>query len=186
VPPLGVGATWAWGGVGGVAGPLPSPSPGVYTALSQGHPGAAGFVRAHHEATAVERLMRLAPSSVRVSGLRHADVELATLLCHDLEDARHFVQRQLGRLAIDDRRTREVRDTLRMYLDHERSIAKVAEQQYISRNTVTYRIKQAEQLSGRRLDRDQLNLHAALLHAALLLGELLGPRVLIAVASGAK
>jgi DNA-binding PucR family transcriptional regulator len=68
-----------------------------------------------------------------------------------------------------------------MYLDHERSIAKVAEQQYISRNTVTYRIKQAEQLSGRRLDRDQLNLHAA-----LLLGELLGPRVLIAVASGAK
>jgi hypothetical protein len=178
VLPMGLAATWAWGAVDGEPGPVPSPPPGVYIAVSQGHPGVAGFVRAHHEATAVERLMRLAPSSVRVSGLRHADVELATLLCHDLEDTRHFVQRQLGRLAIDDRRTRRVRDTLRMYLDNERSVAKVAEQQYISRNTVTYRIKQAEQLSGRRLDRDQLNLHAA-----LLLSELLGPRVLITAAS---
>jgi hypothetical protein len=181
VVPMGLGVTWAWGAVSGEPGPLPIPASGMYTALSQAHSGVTGFVRAHHEAKAVERLMRLAPTSVRVSGLRHADVELATLLCHDLEDARHFVQRQLGRLAIDDRRTREVRDTLRMYLDNERSVAKVAEQQYISRNTVTYRIKQAEQLSGRRLDQDRLNLHAA-----LLLSDLLGPQVLITAAPGGK
>jgi len=35
----------------------------------------------------------------------------------------------------------EIRGTLRCYLDHERSTAKVAAEQHISRNTVTYRVQ---------------------------------------------
>jgi DNA-binding PucR family transcriptional regulator len=44
----------------------------------------------------------------------------------------------------------EIRGTLRCYLDYERSTAKVAAEQHISRNTVTYRVQQAMRPCGYR------------------------------------
>mgnify|MGYP003538836356 FL=1 len=96
------------------------------------------------------------------------------LLASDLENAQHFVRRQLGRLAVDDERMAGIRTTLWLYLEHERSVATVAGLQFLARNTVTYRVKQAEQLIGRRIDDARLDIHAA-----LLLVEVLGARVLI-------
>ena len=115
--------------------------------------------------------MRSRPQASRT--LRHADVELATLLAADIENARYFVQRQLGKLAIDDERMENLRTTLWLYLENERSIAAVASAQFVARNTVTYRVKQAEQLIGHRIDDVRLNLQSA-----LLLTRLLGDRVL--------
>jgi len=171
---VGVGAAWGWGTVPGhVSQEAPvSPPPGIFIATSQRHRGEAGFRRAHREAKDVEQLLRLAvPAVPRV--LRHADVELATLLAADLENAQYFVRRQLGRLAIDDDRMENLRTTLWLYLAHERSVATVAGLQYVARNTVTYRVKQAEKLLGRRIEDVRLNLQSA-----LLLTRVLGDRVL--------
>lgn len=182
---VGIGTAWGWGAVPDrplAASPPPSaspstppstPPPGVFVAVSQAHVGEAGFRRAHREAKSVEHLLRLAvPETPRV--LRHADVELATLLAADLENAQHFVRRQLGRLAVDDDRMENLRTTLWLYLENERSVAAVASLQFVARNTVTYRVKQAEQLIGRRIDDVRLNLQSA-----LLLTRILGDRVLI-------
>jgi DNA-binding PucR family transcriptional regulator len=94
--------------------------------------------------------------------LAHADVELPALLTTDLAAARELVARHLGRLAKDDLRMHEMRETLRSFLDHERSTAKVAAEQHISRNTVTYRVQQAMQLCGYWQGTSPLRLHAAL------------------------
>jgi hypothetical protein len=177
VVPVGIGTAWGWGAVPdrpAAATPPPStPPPGVFVAVGQAHAGEAGFRRAHREARSVEHLLRLAvPETPRT--LRHADVELATLLAADLENAQHFVRRQLGPLAIDDDRMESLRTTLWLYLENERSVAAVASLQFVARNTVTYRVKQAEQLIGRRIDDVRLNLQSA-----LLLTRLLGDRVLV-------
>ena len=173
---VGIGAAWGWGALpdrtpADAPPPFAQP-PGVFIAVSQVHVGEDGFRRAHREAKSVEHLLRLsAPETPRT--LRHADVELATLLAADIENARYFVQRQLGKLAIDDERMENLRTTLWLYLENERSIAAVASAQFVARNTVTYRVKQAEQLIGHRIDDVRLNLQSA-----LLLTRLLGDRVL--------
>jgi DNA-binding PucR family transcriptional regulator len=84
------------------------------------------------------------------------------LLTTDLAAARELVTRHLGPLAKDDPRMHEIRETLRSYLDHERGTAKVAAEQHISRNTVTYRVQQAMRLCGYRQGTLPLRLHAAL------------------------
>lgn len=175
VVPVGIGTAWAWGTVHDPrpAAPPVDPPPGILVATSQVHRGEAGFRRAHREAKDVEHLLRLAGPSPRRS-LRHADVELAVLLASDLENAQHFVRRQLGRLAVDDERMAGIRTTLWLYLEHERSVATVAGLQFLARNTVTYRVKQAEQLIGRRIDDARLDIHAA-----LLIVDVLGARVLV-------
>jgi DNA-binding PucR family transcriptional regulator len=93
----------------------------------------------------------------------HEEVELAALLTNDATAAREFVTRHLGPLAdTDDVRMGELRDTLRSYLDHERSTVKVAADQHISRNTVTYRVQQAFRLCQHSPDTSPLRVHAAL------------------------
>jgi DNA-binding PucR family transcriptional regulator len=86
--------------------------------------GLAGFRRSHRQARAVEELVIRRPASA-TSVTAHEDVELAALLTKDPTAAREFVARHLGLLADDDNlRMRELRDTLRSYLAHERSTAK--------------------------------------------------------------
>ena len=171
---VGVGAAWGWGAVKdiSVVPARSSPPPGISIVAGQTHFGEAGFRRAHREAIDVEHLLRRAVPTMPRS-VRHADVELATLLAADLENAQYFVRRQLGPLSIDDERMEHLRATLWMYLENERSVAAVAKLQFVSRNTVTYRVKKAEALMGRRIDDGRLNLQSA-----LLLTGILGDRVL--------
>jgi DNA-binding PucR family transcriptional regulator len=175
VIPVGLSATWGWGSVseGAVPAGAPVPPAGISVATGQAHPGVAGFRRSHREAKDVEHLLRFAAPSIPRS-LRHADVELAVLLSVNIENAQHFVRRQLGRLAIDDERTDILRSTLWYYLTNERSVATVAGIQFVARNTVTYRVKQAEQLIGRQIDDARLEVQTA-----LLLTRVLGDRVLV-------
>ncbi len=171
---VGLGAAWGWGIVTdrGLTVPAADPPHGVSVAVSQVRPGRAGFARAHREAMKVEQLLKFAVPTVP-RRVWHADVELATLLASDLESARYFVRGQLGQLALDDDRMERLRTTLWLYLENERSVATVANLQFIARNTVTYRVKQAETLIGRRVEDARLNLQPA-----LLLARILGRRVL--------
>jgi DNA-binding PucR family transcriptional regulator len=130
-------------------------------AVGQVGAGLAGFRRSHRQARAVEELLTRRPERTGAV-IAHADVELPALLTTDLAAAREFVARHLGPLAKDDPRMHEIRETLRCYLDHERSTAKVAAEQHISRNTVTYRVQQAMRLCGYPQETSPLRLHAAL------------------------
>jgi DNA-binding PucR family transcriptional regulator len=62
--------------------------------------------------------------------------------------AQWYCEDVLGRLLTDNDRTRELRETLRIYLHCERSPQSAAERLHIARNTVTYRVHRAEELLG--------------------------------------
>lgn len=146
VIPVGSHTLWAWAALpeaphrGSAAG-LPTFAD-AHVAIGQIGCGVEGFRRSHLEARAVQRLMRLR-SDPTPSTTAHEGVELELLLLADPEAAQQFVDRQLGPLAADNPRMSELRSTLRIYLDLDHSLAKVAAAEHISRNSVTYRVQQA-------------------------------------------
>jgi DNA-binding PucR family transcriptional regulator len=62
------------------------------------------------------------------------------------EHARWFVQDVLGPLASEGDRMRELRETLRVYLAEEHGLRTAADRLHVARNTVTYRVKRAQEL----------------------------------------
>ena len=131
-----------------------------------GEPGAgfAGFRTSHREALDARRvgLMR---SSVGVT--HHRDVALLALLTADPERARGLALAELGALAEPDDSTGRLRETLIAYLACGESHVGAAERLHVHQKTVAYRVRQAEEILGRRIGERRAELEAALqLHAA--------------------
>lgn len=144
--PVGAHTLWAWAAFNPAVmprrdDPLPV-SDRVNVAAGQPGEGIEGFRRTHLEARAVERL-RSIPGFTGGATIDHRDVDLEALLLADPNAARQFVARYLGPLAGTDPRVAELRSTLRLYLDCDHRLGEVAELKHISRNTVTYRVRQA-------------------------------------------
>ena len=76
-------------------------------------------------------------------------------------------QRELRGLAADDDLTTRLTATLRTYLDEHSSRSRTAKRLGIHENTVSYRIKQAEEILGRSVDQRTLELRVALALAHL-------------------
>ncbi|WNO76885.1 PucR family transcriptional regulator [Streptomyces sp. AM8-1-1] len=142
---------WAWFAVGGenaddlirsLPSSLPQPA-GVRAALGPPAPGPRGMRRSHMGALQAQR-MALRGSEYWLCDYRN--IRLAALVTADSERARWFVQEVLGPLAAEGGRLRELRETLRIYLAEGRSPRTAAERLHIARNTVTYRVKRAEEL----------------------------------------
>ena len=112
--------------------------------------------------------MRQSGSALQDRLTRYEDVELAVLLAHDPERARSFVRRELGPLAVDTAAAGDLRATVTAYLGAERSLVKAAEQLHVARNTVAYRVRRFEELTGRDLRHRRLELEAALRLVAVL------------------
>ncbi|AFV10362.1 hypothetical protein Tph_c01140 [Thermacetogenium phaeum DSM 12270] len=91
---------------------------------------------------------------------------------------RQFCAENLGRLLEHDRTTKgELLQTLRVLCDTDFDVNAAAQKMFLHFNTLRYRIKKIEELTGRQLDRilDRLNLFVAVkLHDLLLLNGLLG------------
>ena len=91
---------------------------------------------------------------------------------------RQFCAENLGRLLEHDRTTKgELLQTLRVLCDSDFDVNAAAQKMFLHFNTLRYRIKKIEELTGRQLDRilDRLNLFVAVkLHDLLLLNGLLG------------
>ena len=68
----------------------------------------------------------------------------------------------LGPLAAPDEDTVRVATTLAVYLQENRSRARTAKRLIVHPNTVSYRVNQAEQILGRSIDTDVLELSVAL------------------------
>ncbi|WP_433236742.1 PucR family transcriptional regulator [Streptosporangium sp. CA-135522] len=134
---------------------------GFRIALGDPAQGLDGFRRTHIEATHARRVVTLAePHAAPVT--RYQDVAVAALSTVDAEQAHAFVTRVLGRLTADDETTFRVAMTLARYLAENRSRTRTAERLMIHPNTVAYRVNQAEQILGRSIDRDTLDLRVAL------------------------
>lgn len=180
VVPTGRTDLWAWGS--GAAAPaadrdedVPPRHDDVRIACGSARSGVAGFRQSHEEALRAARVARLNPVCATGSVVAYRDVQVVALLGHDLSAAREFVQDELGPLADDTAPAEQLRETLRHYLQGERSLITAAEQMHVARNTVTYRVKRAQQLLGHDLTERRLEVHTALTAAHVLGATVLRP-----------
>jgi len=144
----------------------PEAFPAVMIAIGEPAAGLEGFRTTHAQASSARRVASLArrhPGQVT----RFARVELQALVSGDLDRVREFVQRELGPLAAGDDTTLRLAATLRSYLDEHASRSRAAARLGVHENTVRYRIKQIEELLGRSVEGDTLNLRVALAIAPL-------------------
>ncbi|MBX7449297.1 helix-turn-helix domain-containing protein [Mycolicibacterium sp. 3033] len=164
VLPVGAQRVWAWGSrtttpPDAVTPPVPSP-PGVRIAMGTAGAGVDGFRQSHRRAVEVARIGSMSTRQDHV--YRYEDLDIVAMLSSDLAAAREFVARELGELAGSAEAVTTVRDTLKCYLDRDRSLAGAAADLQVARNTVAYRVQRAEQLRGRPATIRRLQLHAAL------------------------
>jgi DNA-binding PucR family transcriptional regulator len=147
------------------------PPEGIRVAFGSPGEGVAGFRRSHGEAVQAAWLAALARNGPAVTG--YPRVELVSLLASDLPRARRFVAGRLGALAGQSEPAARLRETVLAFLVAGGSATRVANQLYVHQNTVAYRVKRAEELLGRRVTDDPVELTSALTLAAAL-----GPAVL--------
>ena len=93
---------------------------------------------------------------------RYLDISLCALATADVDHARAFVARELGALAACDDTTRRLAATVRTYLDQNGSRGRAARRLNVHENTVAYRLRQAEEILGRSVDKRTLELRVAL------------------------
>ncbi|MFD0019909.1 PucR family transcriptional regulator [Streptomyces sp. NPDC058382] len=178
VVPTGRTTVWAWGDL---HAPLPTAAPGDYPypegfrfAFGSVRHGLPGFRQSHEDALRAARITELNP---RGTGpvVDYPDVELPALLSVDLPALRRFVADELGALAADSPHAEQLRRTLRLYLRNERSLMAAAAQLHVARNTVTYRVKRAQELLGHELTSRLPEVMAALEAARVLGASVLRP-----------
>lgn len=124
--------------------------------------GADGFRRTHRQALAAHAVGLAGGADVpRV--VTFDEVAPIAAMCADLESTQAWVVATLGALAADSERVRGLRETTRVFLAHRGSFAAAAEQLFLHRNTVQYRVRQAEELRGRPFIDRTLDVEVALL-----------------------
>ncbi len=134
---------------------------GVWVAIGEPGWGVGGFRRTHLQASHAHRVASLLGDRADLV-TRYRDVAVAALASTDAEHAVAFVKRILGPLAANDEATYRVATTLAVYLEENRSPAKAAKRLTVHPNTVSYRVNQAEDLLGRSIDTNTLDLSVAL------------------------
>jgi hypothetical protein len=148
------------------------PPASVLVAFGKPGEGLAGFRTSFEEAKQAARIGALTGDS-RSSVTSYARVELVSLLASDLPRARVFVAGQLGQLASTGGTADRLRETVLAFLVSGGSPTRVAEELFVHKNTVTERIKRAEEMLGRKVNESPVELEAALTLVAQL-----GPAVL--------
>ena len=131
--------------------------------IAVGEPGydLKGFRRTYIEADHARRVASLvAPQGGPITLYRN--VAVAALCTADSDHASAFVSGILGPLAANDEVTFRLATTLATYLRENRSRTRAAEHLRVHPNTVSYRVRQAEELLGRDVSGDSLDLQVAL------------------------
>ncbi|HWC08073.1 MAG TPA: helix-turn-helix domain-containing protein, partial [Solirubrobacterales bacterium] len=110
-----------------------------------GH-GVAGFVLSHREALLARRVAHLRGD--RAARATYPEVALEALMVDDAEAAQRFSARELGPLAARDDSTLRLAATLAVFLEEGASFVRAARRLGVHTNTVTYRVRRAEELLG--------------------------------------
>jgi hypothetical protein len=155
------------------------PPPRVVVAFGTPSEGVAGFRTSHLEAVQAARIGALMRGA-RPSVTSYSRVELVSLLASDLPRARAFVTAELGPLGSATEAAERLRETGLAMLVSGGSATRVARDLFVHKNTVAYRVKQAEEMLGHGI-----NDHPVELSCALTLAAVLGPAVLVDEGSAA-
>jgi DNA-binding PucR family transcriptional regulator len=132
----------------------------VRVAIGVPGPGLAGFRQSHREAVEAQRVAVARGSDDIVTA--YADVELVSLVSGNEPGVRALVARELGAHAGDEKGLDRVRETLAAYLDHGGSVEATASTLVVHKNTIRYRLAQAEELVGHPLSERRTELALAL------------------------
>jgi len=133
----------------------------VRLAVGEARHGVPGFRSSAVSARRV-RTLALAGGTKVPAVLSHADVAPMVLISNDPIEVEHFVSATLGDLAMPDPRCEDLRETLLVYLEANRSYHVAATQLHVHRNTVHYRVQQAMDMVGVELGANTLALQLAL------------------------
>ena len=137
---------------------------GLRIALGPPARGLAGFRGSLRDAIRARAVAETAGLTV----VTFDEVAIAGLLTEQSDDLHRWIGRVLGDLAADDPATRQLRDTVRVFLESGGSFTHAAAQLHLHKNTVHYRVRKAEELRGRPLTENRLDLEVALLATFLL------------------
>jgi DNA-binding PucR family transcriptional regulator len=137
----------------------------VRTALGGPHAGLEGLRRTVGEARRVQRVAALLLPDRPI--VRFDEVEVLDLLTRDLDAARSFVHRVLGRLVDPDETAERLRATLAAYHDQGMNYASAGRRLGIHENSVASRLRRASELGG-GLDVSSWEVRAAVALAPLI------------------
>ncbi|GAA4082623.1 PucR family transcriptional regulator [Nocardioides kongjuensis] len=135
----------------------------VVVGVGSATPNIAGFVASHREA---QGTLRVTAPDTDDWLATYADVELPVLLGCSPEVDR-FMTRRLGPLAGEEEGVQRIRETLTAYLDSGGSAEEAARTLVVHRNTIRYRLGQAEEMLGQPITRISPQLAVALRHHQL-------------------
>lgn len=162
--PVGGREMWAW------LATYDSPSFGAVESLAEGRnarvaigspqPGLDGFRRSHREAVNAQRLVTTRRATSRLT--RYEEVELVCLMSTDLDGVGRLIDRELGGLAIREEALEYLRETLASYLRNGCSNTATAEELYVHRNTVLWRLQRIAELVGHPLTERRTEMDLAL------------------------
>ncbi|GAB3474740.1 PucR family transcriptional regulator [Amycolatopsis cihanbeyliensis] len=134
---------------------------GIRMALGEPGRDVEGFRRTHRQALRVQALAVAAGEHCDPI-LGHEEVGAMTLLAADLPAAGAWVRDVLGPLARDDTPHRRLRDTVRVFLATGGSYTTAAGRLNMHKNSVQYRVRKVEELLGRSVAEQRLDLELAL------------------------
>ncbi|RNL62336.1 PucR family transcriptional regulator [Nocardioides marmoriginsengisoli] len=143
-----------------IAAAVAAQSGSVRVAIGISAPGLAGFRQSHREAVDAQRFAVSARTSAPVTA--YADVELACLVAGNEAGITALIGRELGGLAGDERGLDRVRDTVSTYLRFGGSVDQTATSLIVHKNTIRYRLAQAEELIGHPLTERRTEIALAL------------------------
>jgi DNA-binding PucR family transcriptional regulator len=132
---------------------------GLRAAIGVPATGVGGFRTSHAEAVMAQKVAMDSGSPRPATVYR--DVELVSFASSNPTAMRTFVTRELGELAQPGSAAARLRETLTVYLQFGSS-ARAADELGVHKNTILYRLQQAEELLGHAIDERRLPLQVAL------------------------
>lgn len=133
----------------------------VRVAVGEPGRGVEGFRRTHRQAARVHGLSVAAGENCD-RAMTFRDVGAMALMASDLTATRLWVEETLGELAFDDEQLERLRETLRVFLTVGSSYTAAADRLLMHKNSVQYRVRRAQELLGRPVAENRLDVELAL------------------------
>ncbi|WP_031160834.1 PucR family transcriptional regulator [Streptomyces durhamensis] len=122
--------------------------------------GIEGFRSTHRQALRTQELAAAANPAPQFTDF--STVAPIALMATNIDDMRAWVWGILGPLAVDDENSARLRETAQIFLDANCSYTATASAQILHKNTVQYRIRKAEEIMGRPVQKGHTDLEVAL------------------------
>ncbi|WP_433634882.1 PucR family transcriptional regulator [Nocardia sp. CA-120079] len=139
-----------------------STRPGLHMAIGEPGSGLNGFRQTFRDAQRARGVAIAVAHPDRQLTL-YAHVALSSLLIDQLPDVQAWAQRVLGDLMRDDEPTARLRETVQTFLDVSGSFTDAAARMHVHKNTIHYRVRKAEEILGRPIAENRLELEVALM-----------------------